>query len=96
MRARTWRMGEDEDYVVINIDVLRATLRAVHARCADNVPRWIPRSLIFGPDERKIAARIGQLTAIKVFRWFAVKEHIPIAPTKKAATTAHGQKPTAN
>ena len=72
-------MSSDEDYVTINIDVLRCTPRAVHARCGDDVPRWIPRSLIFGPDEIGIVKKVGELVAIKVFRWYAHKENIPLA-----------------
>jgi hypothetical protein len=68
-----------EDYVAINVDILRSTSRAVQVRCADDVPRWIPRSLIFGPDEKQIDKAIGELRAIKVFRWFVEKEKIPVA-----------------
>ncbi len=70
----------DEDYVPISADILRVTSRAVHIRCADNIPRWIPRSLIFGPHEKKLASKIGEMAQIKVFRWYAVKNAIPLAP----------------
>lgn len=70
---------EEEDYVPVNVDILRVTPRAVQARCADNVPRWIPRSLIFGPHEKTLESRIGQLAEIRVMRWYAVKETVPLA-----------------
>lgn len=72
-------MNADEDYVPINVDILRVTSRAVHVRCADNIPRWIPRSLIFGPHERTLGAKVGELAEIRIFRWAAVKSSIPIA-----------------
>jgi hypothetical protein len=68
-----------EDYVPINVDVLRTTSRAVHVRCSDGVPRWLPRSCIFGPHEREIGNQLCQLRMIKVFRWLAEKNSIPIA-----------------
>lgn len=77
-------MSTDEDYVAINVDIMNLTSRAVHVRCADNIRRWIPRSLIYGPHESKLTSKIGELSQIKVFRWFATKSAIPIA--KRQAT----------
>lgn len=68
-----------EDYVPINVDVLRETAQAVQVRCSDGVPRWLPRSCIFGPHERELTKQIGQLRTIKVFKWLAEKNHIPLA-----------------
>lgn len=72
-------MSDDEDYVSINVDILRCTSRAVHVRCADDIPRWIPRSLIFGPHEKALPSKIGELAEIKVMRWYATKEVVPVA-----------------
>ena len=70
---------QGEDYVPVNVDLLRVTLRAIHVRCADNVPRWIAKSLIYGPDASGIDAKIGQLFQIKIFRWVADQLKIPQA-----------------
>lgn len=68
-----------DDYVPINVDILRDTARAVHVRCSDGIEHWIPRSCIFGPHERELSSQIGQLRMIKVFRWVAEKNCIPFA-----------------
>jgi len=78
-------MSREETYVTVNVDILEATKRserAIHVRCSDNVRRWIPRKLIFGPHEKTIDQKIGQLVALKVFDWFAEREGIPLAPKK--------------
>lgn len=75
-------MDDGEDYVRINVDILRSTSQAIQARCADNIPRWIPRSLIYGPDEKTSAGKIGEMMTLRVFRWFAAKNAIPIARQK--------------
>lgn len=72
-------MSDGEDYVTINVDILRETARAVQCRCADGVPRWIPRSCIFGSHEKQINERVGELMGLKVFRWMAEKNKIPLA-----------------
>lgn len=72
-------MKHSDDYVLINVDILRVTLQAIQVRCSDNVPRWIPRSLVFGPHDSGMENRVGQLMAIKVFRWAAEKNGIPLA-----------------
>lgn len=78
-------MSDDsEDYVTINIDVRAAPVgkKAVQVRCADAVVRWIPRSCMFGPDETEIQNRVGELMSLRVFRWLAEKNGIPIARGK--------------
>lgn len=72
-------MATSEDYVPINVDILRDTLRAIHARCSDGVPRWIPRSVIFGPHEKQMSDKIGHLVQIRVFRWFVEKNGMKAA-----------------
>ncbi len=69
----------DDEYTAINVDILGLTSRAVHVRCADNVRRWIPRSLVYGPDETTLSKHVGQLVEISVFRWFTTKNAIPLA-----------------
>ncbi len=72
-------MNGDEDYVAIVVTVLHITPRAVHILAANDVRQWIPRSLVFGPDERTLPSKVGQLTEIRIFRWCASKGGIPIA-----------------
>jgi hypothetical protein len=69
----------DEEYVGVNVDVLRFTLGAVHVRCADNVKRWIPRALIWGVQEIEIEDLVGQMVEMKVMGWFVTRESIPAA-----------------
>lgn len=69
----------DECYLPVNVDILMETARAVHVRCSDNVRRWIPRSVIFGPDEKRISAMVGQMMSLKVMEWFINKNSIPRA-----------------
>jgi hypothetical protein len=83
--AKGLEVDEDEDYVGINVDVLAAPegKKAVHCRCADGVNRWVPRSIMFGPDEISIRRHVGQLREIKVMRWYARKQKIPLARNGK-------------
>ncbi len=74
----------DDEYTAINADILGLTSKAVHIRCADNVRRWIPRSLVYGPDETRLSKHVGQLVELSVFRWFAVKNAIPLAKKRAA------------
>lgn len=69
----------DEAYVRINVDILGDTARALKVRCADNVQRWIPKSVIFGPDEKKASSGIGEMMGLKVMEWFVDKNSIPRA-----------------
>lgn len=75
------RRDDGEDYVTVNVDIMVAPVggKAVKVRCADDTIIWLPRSCMFGPDEKKIASMAGQLMPLKIFRWLAVKNGIPMA-----------------
>jgi hypothetical protein len=81
---REERHNPGDDYVKINVDIIAAPhgRAAIKVRDSAGVIRWIPRSLIFGPHEKTVRQQEGQLVAIKVFRWFATKNNIPLARDK--------------
>lgn len=73
MKAQTDRC------VTINADILRVTPRAVQIRCTDGVPRWIPKSCIWEPHEKKLDEMAGQMLPMRIFEWVAKKDKIPLA-----------------
>lgn len=76
-------MSDGERYVGIKGKIASVRAQAILFTVGDSVPRgdWIPRSLIFGPDELKLdrlAAEVARLKpsgglacTLRIFRWKA-------------------------